>query len=193
MRPTSVQFAQLPHPPLPRPSGEYRTVTKNNMILEITKEPNPLLHQVSKNLTVEEINSPATKEFVVDLVETMYAKDGVGIASVQVGNPIQLCVIAKDFTPDKKANLVLINPKFEKASVLREWTEEGCLSVPNIYGSVRRYKKIKVSALSTKGEKMEFIARDFFARIIQHEIDHLNGILFIEKAKKLHTFEKEKI
>jgi peptide deformylase len=163
------------------------------MILPITKEPNPLLHQVSKNLTAEEINSKTTKEFVVNLIETMYAKDGVGIASVQVGNPIQLCVIAKDFTPEKKADLVLINPTFTKSSILREWAEEGCLSVPNIYGSVRRYKKIKVSALNMKGEKIEFVATEFFARIIQHEIDHLNGILFIEKAKKLHTFEKEKI
>ena len=160
------------------------------MILEITKEPNPLLHQVSKNLTAEEINYKTTKEFIGNLIETMYAKDGVGIASVQVGNPIQLCIIAKDFTPEKLNDLVLINPKFEKASVLREWAEEGCLSVPKIYGSVRRFKKIKVSALNEKGENMEFIARDFFARIIQHEIDHLNGILFIEKAKKLHTYAK---
>ncbi|MEK7131756.1 MAG: peptide deformylase [Patescibacteria group bacterium] len=163
------------------------------MILNVITKPNPLLHQVSKNLTAEEINSPATKEFVVNLIATMYAKDGVGIASVQVGNPIQLCVIAKNFTPDKTADLILINPMFEKASVLREWDEEGCLSVPNIYGSVRRYKKIKVSALNTAGEKIEFVATDFFARIIQHEIDHLNGILFIEKAKKLHTFDKTKI
>lgn len=161
------------------------------MLLEITKEPNPLLHKVSRNLTPEEINSPITKEFVVNLIETMYVKDGVGIASVQVGNPIQLCVIAKNFTPKKESNLILINPSFEKKSVLREWDEEGCLSVPNIYGSVRRFKKIKVTALNEKGEKIEFIATDFFARIIQHEIDHLNGILFIEKAKKLHAFEKE--
>ena len=154
------------------------------MILEITKEPNPLLHQVSKNLTAEEISSKETKEFLVNLIETMYAKDGVGIASVQVGNPIQLCVIAKNFTPEKLSDLVLINPTFVKASVLREWAEEGCLSVPNIYGSVRRYKKIKVSALNTKGEKIEFVATEFFARIIQHEIDHLNGILFIDKIIK---------
>jgi len=163
------------------------------MVLPITKEPNPLLHQVSKNLTAEEITSKTTKEFVANLIETMYVKDGVGIASVQVGNPIQLCVIARDFTPDKTTDLVLINPSFVKASILREWAEEGCLSVPKIYGSVRRYKKIKVSALNMKGEKIEFVARDFFARIVQHEIDHLNGVLFIEKAKKLHTFDKDKI
>lgn len=161
------------------------------MILEITKEPNPLLHKVSKNLTAEQINSKEIKDFVSDLIETMYAKDGVGIASVQVGNPIQLCVIAKNFTPEKESDLILINPKFVKASVLREWNEEGCLSVPNVYGSVRRYKKIKVSALNMNGEPIEFVATEFFARIIQHEIDHLNGILFIEKAKKLHAYVKD--
>ena len=131
--------------------------------------------------------------FISDIMETMYAKDGVGIASVQVGNVNQFCVIAKNFTPEKESDLILINPKFVKVSVLRSWDEEGCLSVPNIYGSVRRFKKIKVSALNIKGEKIEFIATDFFARIIQHEIDHLNGTLFIEKAKKLYTFDKTKI
>ena len=163
------------------------------MILDIVTEPNHLLRKVSKDLTAEQIKSKETNEFIGNLIETMYAKNGVGIASVQVGNPIQLCVIAKDFTPDKSADLVLINPKFEKKSVLRQWDEEGCLSVPNMYGMVRRYLKIKVSALNTKGEKLEFIANNFFARIIQHEIDHLNGVLFISKAKKLHDFDKEKL
>jgi peptide deformylase len=158
------------------------------MILNVITEPNPLLRQISKNLTAEEINSEKIKSFVNNLIETMYAKDGVGIASVQAGNPIQLCVIAKDFTPEKSNDLILINPKFKKASIIREWDEEGCLSVPNIYGSVKRHKKIKVSALNHKGEKIEFIAVNFFARIIQHEIDHLNGILFIDKAKNLQTF-----
>jgi len=160
------------------------------MILPITIEPNPLLHQVSKNLTAEEITSKKTQEFLGNLIETMYAKDGVGIAAVQVGNPIQMCVIARDFTPQKLNDLVLINPTFEKVSVLRSWDVEGCLSVPTIYGSVRRFKKIKVTALNAKGEKIEFVATEFFARIVQHEIDHLNGILFIDKAKKLHTFSK---
>ncbi len=160
------------------------------MILNITTEPSPLLHQVSKNLTKEEIRSKKINGFIKDLTETMYAKDGVGIASVQVGNPIQLCIIAKNFTPEKISDLVLINPTFIKASILRSWDEEGCLSVLNMYGSVRRFKKIKVSALNIKGKKIEFTATEFFARIIQHEIDHLNGVLFIEKAKKMHEYVK---
>lgn len=163
------------------------------MILPITTEPNPILHQVSKNLTQEEIKSKKITDFIQDLTETMYAKDGVGIASVQVGNPIQLCVIAKAYAPAKTKDLILINPSWEKASLLREWDEEGCLSVPRVYGSVRRHKKIKVAALDENGKEIKFTAINFFARIIQHEIDHLNGILFIEKAKKLHTFEKDRL
>ncbi len=162
------------------------------MPLKVPKEAeNPLLYKPSRDLTLEEIKSEKIKKFTVDLIETMYAKNGVGIASVQVANPIALCIIAKDFTPDKKADLVLINPKFEKASVLRDWEEEGCLSVPKIYGKVRRYKKVKLSALDEKGGKINFVATGFFARICQHEIDHLNGILFISKAKQLHSLEKE--
>ena len=121
------------------------------MILPITLEPNPLLHKVSKNLTAEEINSKITKEFIGNLIETMYVKDGVGIASVQVGNPIQLCVIAK-ILRQKSDDLILINPSFKNFCLGLD--EEGCLSVPNIYGSVRRFNKIKVSALNSTGEKL---------------------------------------
>lgn len=162
------------------------------MILKVPKESeNPLLYKTSRDLTLEEIKSEKIKKFTSDLIDTMYAKNGVGIASVQVANPIALCIIAKDFTPDKKADMVLINPKFEKASVLRDWEDEGCLSVPKIYGKVRRYKKIKVTALDENGVEVKFTATGFFARICQHEIDHLNGVLFISKAKQLHTYEKE--
>lgn len=153
----------------------------------------PLLYKPSRELTLEEIKSPEIKKFTQDLIETMYYKNGVGIAAIQVANPIMLCVIAKDFVPGKKADLVLINPTFEKASILRDWDEEGCLSVPKIYGKVRRHKKIKVSALNTKGEPIKFTASDFFARIIQHEIDHLNGMLFKDKAKNLRNIEQERM
>ncbi len=155
------------------------------MVLPIVLEPNPILHQVGKDLTREEVKSTKIQKLIKDMIPTMYAKDGVGLAAPQVGESIQLCVIAKNFTPDQKKDLVLVNPKWQKLSVFRVWDEEGCLSVPEVYGQVRRYKKIKVEALNEKGEKISFTAQDFFARIIQHEVDHLNGILFIEKAKNL--------
>src|SRR3989344_547972 len=155
------------------------------MVLPIILEPNEILNLAGKDLGLEEIKSEKIQELIKDMIPTMYAKDGVGLAAPQVGESVQLCVIAKNFTPDQKKDLVLINPKWQKVSVFREWDEEGCLSVPEIYGQVRRYKKIKIVALDEKGNKLNFTAENFFARIVQHEVDHLNGILFIEKAKNL--------
>lgn len=161
------------------------------MILDILTEPNPILRQAGRKLSAADISDPKFRRFIDDLTETMYEKDGVGIASPQTGESIMMCVIAKNFTPDKTKDLVLINPVWEKRSVTRVSGEEGCLSVPLIYGKVKRYKKIKVNALDENGSPVEFDANDFFARIIQHEIDHLNGILFIDKAKGLYKIEKK--
>jgi len=162
----------------------------NNMLLEIFTEPNPILRKVSKQLTKEDIGSKKFKKFIKDLTETMYIRDGVGIAAPQVGESLMVCLIAKDFTPTKEKDLILINPVWEKKSILKTLDEEGCLSVPGVYGLVKRYKKIKIKALDEHGKEICFEAEDFPARVIQHEIDHLNGILFIDKAKKLRHAEK---
>ena len=160
------------------------------MLLQIMTEPNKILRQVGKKLSQEEIGSRKFKKLVKDLTETMYIHDGVGIAAPQVGESVMLCLVAKDFSPTKEKDLVLINPVWEKKSITKLVDEEGCLSVPGVYGLVKRYKKIKVTALNEKGEEVCFEAQDFPARVIQHEIDHLNGILFIDKAKKLRQAEK---
>ncbi len=162
------------------------------MILNILIEPDELLHKVANNIDVNEIKSEKIQQLIANLKETMRSQDnGAGIAATQVGELAQVCIIEKEFTTEKNDDLVLINPQWQKASILRGWDEEGCFSVPGIYGRVKRYKKIKVQALDENGNKMEFIADNFLARIIQHEVDHLNGILFIEKAKDLHKYEKE--
>jgi len=160
------------------------------MVLEIITEPNPILHKKGRELTMAELKTPEIKKLIKDMIETMYVKDGVGIAALQVGQSIQLCVIAKKFSSlNQNEDLILINPVWQKTSILKNWDEEGCLSVPKIYGEVKRYNQIKVQAINQYGEKIEFKAKDFPARIIQHEIDHLNGILFIEKARKMHSVE----
>lgn len=160
------------------------------MIYTIVFEPNPLLHKRSADIDPGAIDTPEMKKFVKDMIETMYVKDGVGLAAVQVGVSKQLCVIAKNFTPDKKKDLCLINPTWVKMNNKQAWDEEGCLSVPEIYGEVKRYVAIKVKALDEKGKPLEFVAEDFFARIVQHECDHLNGTLFIEKARNLRRIKK---
>lgn len=161
------------------------------MVYDIVFEPTKMLHEVSALLKPEEIITREMQKFIKDMIETMYVKDGVGLAAVQVGRPIQIFTLIKTFnTLNPNEDLCLFNPRWEKLSLLKTADEEGCLSVPRVYGKIKRYKKIKVTGLNKKGEKVEFVAEDFFARIIQHEVDHLNGRLYIEKATGLHRVEK---
>lgn len=162
------------------------------MIIEIITEPDPILHQVSQELNRAEILNPNTQQFIQDMIATMYAGDGAGIAAPQVRKSVQICVIAKNFTEKKAADLVLINPTWQRASILKAWDDEGCLSVPNMCGQVKRYKKIKVKALDINAQPLKFTASEFFARVIQHEVDHLHGVLFIAKAKAVHKIDKKK-
>ncbi len=160
------------------------------MLLKVITEPKEILHQKGHELTVAELATPEIKKLIKNMTETMYVKDGVGIAAPQVDESIQLCVIAKKYSPiNTNEDLVLVNPVWKKTSILKAWGEEGCLSVPTTYGEVKRYTKIKVNALNQDGQPIEFLAKDFIARIVQHEVDHLNGVLFIEKARKLHKVE----
>jgi len=162
------------------------------MLLPVVTEPNPILHKVGRLVDAKELESKEMKKFIKNLIETMYVKDGVGIASPQVGESIQICVIAKQFSPlNKREDLVLVNPTWEKLSIKKSWDMEGCLSVPLIYGEVKRYTDIRVKALDQNGKPLIFEAHDFPARIVQHEADHLNGTLFIEKARKLRKIESQ--
>ena len=161
------------------------------MILNIVTEPNQILHQISKKLKVEEIQSEEIQNLIKQMIPTMYLTDGIGLAAPQIGKSLQICIIHKNYTAQKEKDLILINPTWKKSGIFKDWDEEGCLSVPNTYGQVKRYKKITVTALNENGEQIEFSATNFFARIIQHEVDHLNGVLFIEKAKNIREIYKE--
>ena len=131
------------------------------------------------------------KKLARDLLDTLeVAKDpeGAGIAATQIGVSKKMCVV-RNFYPDPAKSgeythedYVLINPKIVSTSKETEIDYEGCLSVPNVYGKVARYKKIKVDALDVSGERIKIKAQDFFARTIQHEIDHLEGILFTDRV-----------
>lgn len=163
------------------------------MVYNIVFDPNPILHKRSADLTLEQVKSREMQKFFKDMVETMYVKDGVGLAAVQVGKSWQVCTILKAYNAySPHEDLVLINPSWTKLSRLTEWDEEGCLSVPGKFGKVKRYGKIKVKALNLKGLPIEFIAENFFARIVQHEVAHLNGHLYIETAKDLHSVNNKK-
>ncbi|MDT2757542.1 peptide deformylase [Enterococcus asini] len=111
-----------------------------------------------------------------NLGETMIAHDGVGLAAPQVGKNLQVAVVEED----EGALIELINPKIVKATG-KTIDVEGCLSIPHVYGTVQRAQKIVVHYYDREGDEMELVAYDYLARAIQHEIDHLQGILFTEK------------
>ncbi|MBU1146394.1 peptide deformylase [Patescibacteria group bacterium] len=158
------------------------------MILPIITILNPILRQRAKELSLEEIKTPAIQKLIVDMKETVIPAGGVGLAAPQVGVSIRLVIIA---IQDKK--IALINPEIINFSWRKEIAEEGCLSVPGKWGAVKRSKTVSVKAQNENGEVIKFKARDLFARVIQHEIDHLNGVLFIDRSKRVIEEEAQKI
>jgi len=153
------------------------------MKLNILKYPDPKLKRICHD--VSEIND-TIKTLIANMTETMYQADGIGLAAPQVGEDIRLVVI--DVTgPEKREDLrVLINPKItpDPKSGFEE-CEEGCLSVPNYRSKVRRHAKIHVEALDADGKPLSFDADGLLAVCIQHEVDHLNGMLFIDHISYL--------
>lgn len=169
---------------------------RHNMILTIVKLPASSLRERSKELERYVAVSTEIQSLIDEMIATMYGADGIGLAAPQVGHNIRLCVIGKNaFKNQKKKkendeigmkDIALINPSWTKISKKTTVDVEGCLSVPGSQGEVKRYKDILVTALNDKGEKIEFEAHGYLARVIQHEIDHLDGILFIDRASKLY-------
>ena len=127
------------------------------------------------------------------MMPVMYSADGIGLAGVQVGHSLRICTIGKLAVPPKhtlkQEDFVLINPVWTNASKRKKEDSEGCLSVPKTFGKVNRYKYIKVTALDRHGNSLSFDAKDLLARVVQHEVDHMDGILFIDKATNIQTYE----
>lgn len=148
--------------------------------LPLTYYPTPSLQRRSEEILGNQIGSPQLMELAEAMVVTMHANDGIGLAAPQVGQNIRLAVVNT-----KDGELVLINPKITRRSFRREVDSEGCLSLPGVYGLVRRPYAITVSALRADGTQTRFRASGLFARVIQHEVDHLDGVLFIQRTKKI--------
>jgi peptide deformylase len=166
------------------------------MILEIVKYGQPVLRQ--KGAKIETI-TPEIKKLIDDMFETMEANHGVGLAAQQVGRALQLTVIdvrgaqkdrpstleigGKPAEIDIIMPLVLINPEVQPAAA-PVLGSEGCLSFPEIFGEISRPEAVDVTALNAKGKTISFRCGGLLARAIQHELDHLNGILFIDRMEK---------
>jgi peptide deformylase len=151
------------------------------MLLEIVKYPDPVLERPAEPVT--EFNEELRK-FVDNMFESMYAAKGIGLAAPQVGVSKRVTVIDLSFKEKPEDKLVLINPEI----IIREgkqYEEEGCLSLPEIREKVTRAAKVTVRAQDVKGEWFELDGEELLARAFQHEIDHLDGILFFQRVSAL--------
>lgn len=154
------------------------------MIREIKKYPNPVLRQKAEK--IREI-TPKIRQLADDLMETMLKseQEGVGLAAPQIGVSKRIFIAQTDgfgeLTTSKKP-AVFINPKIVKKSRKTEKAEEGCLSLPGVWLKIKRAKELEIEYLDINGKKIKTKAEGIFARILQHEIDHLNGILIIDKV-----------
>ncbi len=175
---------------------------KKESIKNIVQEGHSVLRKKAKEVSLEEITSVKIKKIIEEMKNSLsVTSNGVALAAPQIGHSLQIFIADQAQLPpnkestDPKRNkgpyIVFINPSIIKQSKKKYPLSEGCLSVENIYGTVERSEKVLVEAFDEKGKKFRRSTSGLLAQIIQHEIDHLNGILFIDKAVNTIRIEKE--
>jgi len=150
-------------------------------IRTILTYPHPVLREKAKKITEFDDD---LKQLATDMGETMYNAPGVGLAANQIGIARQIVVVDISREEDEKKFIVLVNPVISEGEGSVSG-EEGCLSVLEYESKVKRFQKIRVTAQDLEGKELDFVAEDRFARIIQHEVDHLHGTLFIDRISRL--------
>ena len=148
----------------------------------ILTEPNNILRQVSKK--VEKVGDKE-RQLMRDMLDTMYAANGIGLAAIQIGIPKRIIVIDISKDNENKKPMYFVNPIIKNKNSEHSTYEEGCLSVPNYFAEIDRPKKCDIEYLDYNGYKKTLNAEGLLATCIQHEMDHLEGILFIDYLSKL--------
>ena len=148
-------------------------------ILKVAHMGHPCLRTVSKPVPVDELRTPEFQRFCDDLFETMVETDGVGLAAPQVHVNKRVVVFQLDAESEP---MWLVNPVLTPRGKQKRGAYEGCLSVPNMRGRVERFVTLDVRALDRHGEPLAFRARDWAARVVQHECDHLDAVLYVDRA-----------
>lgn len=161
-------------------------------ILAIAQIGHPVLRERAREVTREEIATPEFQKFVDDLIETMHDANGAGLAAIQVYNPIRVCAIEVGDNPrypykPKIPLMVLVNPVLTPLSNERFDNYEGCLSVPDMRGVVSRYAELRVTAWDRHGNPIDREVRGITAGTFQHEVDHLDATLFIDRVADTRT------
>lgn len=144
--------------------------------------PDPILREISKPVTRFDA---LVQRFAADMLETMYDAPGIGLAAIQVGEPIRLLVADVSGKDEEKRPLVIVNPEIVARGDDASIYEEGCLSIPDYYAEVERPASVTVAYQDAHGHRHELVAEGLLATCLQHEIDHLNGVLFIDHISRL--------
>ena len=161
-------------------------------ILKVARLGNPVLRTPAREVPAADVGEPDFQRFIDDMVVTMHEYDGVGLAAVQVHESRQVAVLEVAENPryPGKASVplsVLVNPAITPLDDETEDDWEGCLSIPEIRGRVPRYRRLRVTALDRQGNELDFVAEGFHARVIQHEVDHLRGHVYLDRMADLST------
>jgi peptide deformylase len=156
-------------------------------ILKVARMGHPVLRARARNLSLNDLKSPIVQKLIDDMIETMIEYHGVGLAAPQVHEDVRLFVAALGGDEGDTDPVAIINPEITPvgSEVVEDW--EGCLSIPDIRGRVPRAREIRVRALDRHGERIELRASNFSARVIQHETDHLDGVLFFDRMKSFES------
>ncbi len=156
-------------------------------ILKVCRLGHPVLRKQARPVTREELASPQCQKLIDDMLETMIEYIGAGLAAPQVHESLSIAVMESRGPRGEIPTTVMVNPEVTilDENLVEDW--EGCLSIPDLRGRVPRHKKVRVDALDRYGEKIQFIAEDFFARVVQHEYDHLIGKLYIDRMPDFRT------
>ncbi len=161
-------------------------------ILKVARLGHPVLRKIAEPVPVGEIGSAQTQRLIDDMVETMREYNGAGLAAPQVHVLKQICVIevhGNPRYPDAPAIplTVLINPVVTPLTEGMEEGWEGCLSVPDMRGMVPRHGAVRLEARDREGARIDVVAKEFFARVVQHETDHLNGVVYLDRMRDFST------
>lgn len=156
-------------------------------LLKVARMGHPVLRKRSRALDPAEVRGPAFQKFIDDMVDTMIEYEGVGLAAPQVHEGVRMFVAALEGDEGRMQVVPFVNPAVTPLSTEKVEDWEGCLSIPDIRGRVPRFHTVRVSALDRKGKPFEMDLEGFAARVIQHETDHLDGVLFFDRMTSFET------
>ena len=149
--------------------------------MEITKIPNKILAKTTEKVVLKDIKNGLYKELVLDMKKAMKENEGIGLAANQIGKDLSIFIIDEKLAAENSVPEAYFNPEITEYSKDADEMEEGCLSIPGYGASIKRSKKVKIKAVDENGNKIKLKARGFLARVLQHETDHLHGLVIKDR------------